>query len=719
MYFPMKISLLLISIFFLCLVNNQKNYAQQPSVNAINTYVRVADVIDNKIIYNGDNTFSQGDLVLLIQMTGNLSETPGKNAGNYELLTVKKVEGNTLYFEEIKRVYNATHHVVQLVSVPKYSDVVLTSNISAKPYDSQTGTGGVAVIYVCGKLTLQADIDVSEKGFNGANTHEADSTRRIGDIVSQGLGISPFYSNTQKQYGKSPLGGVGGGSGMQYDEKGTPLMTHCGGGGGGSVGGGGGGGGNAGGGGIAGMGGMSAMGVYKDWKSKNRSQAKNHVFIYRHKIVVDTPKVAVDKIEIAGESGDDATGLGYFNTDNNKVFMGGGGGYELDRTPQGHGGHGGGIAIVIAAEIDGNGHKIIADGGGSYHTMSCDSINSKSIDHFGGGGGGQVLIDCPKITGDLTISAKGGNSNSCQGYGGGGGGGGIWSSNELPKNVRTSVEGGEAVNLTRKPESQRGGNGLVITAGLSLAVEQVCKCNQIVACDDNNCQTKDFVNLLTCECEHTQNENTNATTDCDDNNCSTIDEFDTINCNCKHTPITTAIIVCDDKNCLTIDTYNPISCECEHKEIPKTACDDNDANTADIYNELLCKCEHLLLTTTTPSTNNGTAVANHQQVTNVTNQTAVNSETVVILLPNAFSPNDDGINDLFGIVNPDKIAEMTLLISNRWSQTVFETTDKTNKWDGSYQGNPQSVGIYLYQLKYRLTDHSDWQIQQGTVTLIR
>jgi gliding motility-associated-like protein len=109
----------------------------------------------------------------------------------------------------------------------------------------------------------------------------------------------------------------------------------------------------------------------------------------------------------------------------------------------------------------------------------------------------------------------------------------------------------------------------------------------------------------------------------------------------------------------------------------------------------------------------------YQQVTNVTNQTVANSETVVILLPNAFSPNNDGINDLFGIVNPDKIAEMTLLISNRWSQTVFETIDKTNKWDGSYQGNPQSVGIYLYQLKYRLTDHSDWQIQQGTVTLIR
>lgn len=65
-------------------------------------------------------------------------------------------------------------------------------------------------------------------------------------------------------------------------------------------------------------------------------------------------------------------------------------------------------------------------------------------------------------------------------------------------------------------------------------------------------------------------------------------------------------------------------------------------------------------------------------------------------VPNVFSPNDDGINDLF-MVNSNGIDDITLEIFNRWGSPVYKHTSKTAFWDGySNNGKPCQPGVYFY-----------------------
>jgi len=66
-----------------------------------------------------------------------------------------------------------------------------------------------------------------------------------------------------------------------------------------------------------------------------------------------------------------------------------------------------------------------------------------------------------------------------------------------------------------------------------------------------------------------------------------------------------------------------------------------------------------------------------------------------IYLPNAFTPNGDGVNDIFKGI-PVGIQQFSYLkIYNRWGQLVFYTTDYTKGWDGTWQGQKQNAGTYI------------------------
>ncbi len=123
----------------------------------------------------------------------------------------------------------------------------------------------------------------------------------------------------------------------------------------------------------------------------------------------------------------------------NKVFLGGGGGggqqNNLQATP---GTNGGGIVIIRANTVIGNGYTIDAS---TFDVLTggCDGTG-------GGGGGGTVLLDVDNFTGFLNVNAKGGDGAfpTCylQGASGGGGGGCIWSKTTLPTNVSFNVSKG-------------------------------------------------------------------------------------------------------------------------------------------------------------------------------------------------------------------------------------------------------------------------------------
>jgi gliding motility-associated-like protein len=73
--------------------------------------------------------------------------------------------------------------------------------------------------------------------------------------------------------------------------------------------------------------------------------------------------------------------------------------------------------------------------------------------------------------------------------------------------------------------------------------------------------------------------------------------------------------------------------------------------------------------------------------------------------PNAFTPDGDGLNDVFkAIGQPDKLTSFSMKVFNRWGQMVFESSEISLGWDGTYQGKPAPAGTYVYRISYSIGD---------------
>ncbi|RYZ52197.1 MAG: gliding motility-associated C-terminal domain-containing protein, partial [Sphingobacteriales bacterium] len=90
----------------------------------------------------------------------------------------------------------------------------------------------------------------------------------------------------------------------------------------------------------------------------------------------------------------------------------------------------------------------------------------------------------------------------------------------------------------------------------------------------------------------------------------------------------------------------------------------------------------------------------------------------VVLIPNAFSPNGDGVNDQFRITNYGYYKLETFRIFNRWGEEVFFTADPAKGWNGYHKGGLADLGTYHYYIS--LVDlKGSIQVFKGTLTLIR
>jgi gliding motility-associated-like protein len=89
-----------------------------------------------------------------------------------------------------------------------------------------------------------------------------------------------------------------------------------------------------------------------------------------------------------------------------------------------------------------------------------------------------------------------------------------------------------------------------------------------------------------------------------------------------------------------------------------------------------------------------------------------------VKLPNAFTPNGDGVNDIFRVVHARHVTSMTLMIYNRWGQQVFVASGVNRGWDGTFAGRPAEGGTYSYILTYHDLTNT-LQTVKGTVLLIR
>ncbi|MFD1256423.1 gliding motility-associated C-terminal domain-containing protein [Mucilaginibacter terrae] len=100
----------------------------------------------------------------------------------------------------------------------------------------------------------------------------------------------------------------------------------------------------------------------------------------------------------------------------------------------------------------------------------------------------------------------------------------------------------------------------------------------------------------------------------------------------------------------------------------------------------------------------------------VQGQYVVDAENI-IFIPNTFTPNADGVNDLFG-VSISNINTYQLIIYTRWGQQVFQSRDPLKKWDGTYGNNQMPTGTYYYILTATGLK-GNYIKNSGFVTLIR
>ncbi|MDW8158638.1 MAG: fibronectin type III domain-containing protein, partial [Bacteroidia bacterium] len=368
----------------------------------INRYYKVIgfDKCENAVTIGNTTGLTVGQEVLLIQMQGAVvdsteSEASGSiinlgTAGNYERATIASINGRALQFKEKLLNTYEPNFQAQLVTIPKYTNIVINDTLTAQAWNGNTG--GI-LIFDAQKVELRSAISVAGKGFRGgraalnrlqnnncnqANFHYEYSSGKGGE---KGEGIA--LAHPRKFAGKGAWAN-GGGGGNEHNA-------------------GGGGGGNAGNGGNGGV--------------ETASCPQNPNFGRGGRSI----NLPASRITMGG---------------------GGGGGHQNDNagTP---GANGGGIIFIRANQIKGNSQTIDASGANVTQTGGRDGAG-------GGGAGGSIILEIENFEGNVIAKAAGGKggdirATECHGAGGGGSGGVIRLKNSsLPPQLPIQLNGGAA-----------------------------------------------------------------------------------------------------------------------------------------------------------------------------------------------------------------------------------------------------------------------------------
>jgi hypothetical protein len=417
---------------FLLLFTFVSAKAQKENLSGvINIYTRVTgiDYCKKTISVATAFGFAAGDKAILIQMKGAAIDTSNSaafgtvqelgGAGNAEVVEISSVQGLTLTLKYTPVMdYFPDKAPVQLVSLPGYDTAIITSRLTAKPWDGITG--GVLAFDVRVALDLAGSIDISGRGFRGGISN-------LGRVNTQIFSAAGFRYNRQSLDSAGEKGeNIAELSDSYRLGRGAPAN--------------GGGGGNAhnAGGGGGGNGGRGGNGSFEFGSNPIRNG-----------------------------------GLGGYALDyaQPRLFMGGGGGAGHQNNAVGtNGGAGGGIAFIRAnVLVIRPGARILANGEDILQVAGNDGCG-------GGGGGGSVFFDVQRFifyTPELPIEARGGNGGDTRttvdkhGPGAGGGGGMIAFLFDTPTQVTTNLSGGQAGRNTSLGNdsygAEAGQNGIVKT----------------------------------------------------------------------------------------------------------------------------------------------------------------------------------------------------------------------------------------------------------------
>jgi gliding motility-associated-like protein len=100
-----------------------------------------------------------------------------------------------------------------------------------------------------------------------------------------------------------------------------------------------------------------------------------------------------------------------------------------------------------------------------------------------------------------------------------------------------------------------------------------------------------------------------------------------------------------------------------------------------------------------------------------TTVTAFETVALPIAIPTGFSPNGDGVNDVFHVLG-GPFKEVDFKVYNDWGNLVYSTTDPEGGWDGTFKGQAQPGGVYVYTVTGTTTEGKVIKTA-GNVTLIR
>ncbi|MGB4830088.1 MAG: gliding motility-associated C-terminal domain-containing protein [Chitinophagales bacterium] len=643
-----------------------------------------------------------GDHVILIQMRGVDAEADNSPAygsiinlsksGNYEMFTVQSVVFNVVTFNEVVgRLYQLAGRV-QLVRVPEYSDAKVVGEVTGQPWNGITG--GVIAMIVNGTLTLNENIDAKTIGFRGA-----DVTINTPCLVGGPDGFNGYVTTLAEDKAGKKGEGISE-NGDNFYARGAPA--------------------NGGGGGNdrqTGGGGGSNFAPGGDGGQ-----------------LINAP---------AGLCGGIYPGFGgwplvYSNAEN-RIWMGGGGGggsSNLGSSPVA--GRGGGIILIKANTIEGNGFAIRSNGETIFSIANDDGAP-------GGGGGGTVLLDVGTIASALTVEVMGGDGGNvdnsldgvnCAGPGGGGSGGLLWmSSGALPAGITLIADGGSSgvtvgevaaspcFNSTNFAQDGADGgflNNLVIPAPTELYIELTV---DMIPDDAVVCAGNELFMSVVATGTGTLNYQWNdpATTNTPD--LIIVPPYD----------FTYAVTVTDDLGCqligfVEVDVIDSVAITAypdttlvmgnfmtlyTNLDDPYTILWSPDYNISDITdpNPLINPYE---TTTYCVSATHPTGCVSTDCVTIIV--------AAEVALPNAFTPNGDGVNDIFRVPPTANLCEEVqyFKVFTRWGEPIYDYFKDLDKggWDGNdYYGRSQEIGTYIYVVKMLCDGISE--TYSGTVHLLR
>ena len=398
------INAVLFTIFYLSFAE-----AQIQIKGIINNYYKIieVDTCFNVIRTASVHSFNSGDKVLVMQMKGaqiNESNTAAfgtplyiGGAGAYEVNTIDSVFSDGFRLKNALRYPYDPLFSVQVISVPKFDQVLVIDTLTAKPWDGSTG--GILVLDA-NRLELNAPIVVSGRGFRaGKSLKTQDPMNNCSWLVSVADYHLPRNSWRGAEKGEGIaefIPGKEGGRGAQLNGGGGGNDHNSGGGGGANV-------------------KKGGQGGRNDDPGGFNCQGPN--------------------------PGAGGKAIGLLNAFN-RFFPGGGGGAGHGNNGLAtDGGSGGGIVFLFGKSLVSNGYKIIANGS--------DAKTTYGDGGGGGGAGGTIVFDMASVNGQLPIfEAKGGkgadidnrSEQRCFGPGGGGSGGRIIYTYSL--NAVENVSGG-------------------------------------------------------------------------------------------------------------------------------------------------------------------------------------------------------------------------------------------------------------------------------------